>query len=170
MWSFYFFIASRRPRRPPETFLEPVAPFSQSMSPYRPTTTPFIPKITLFLCSCHTHHRPIFVTDPNFLWLNLPIYSPSKFLGRFRRLRKTLLCRHFILENSRYSGKSNYFIFRWQTYKNNKNQGGAFSDVSYKNTIYLQKTDNISSENRQYMFRQETMYLLGNQQSSFTKG
>ena len=44
---FNFFIASRRPRRPPETFLEPVAPFSQSMGPYRATTPPFIPKSML---------------------------------------------------------------------------------------------------------------------------
>ena len=156
-------MASRRSGRYLETFLEPVASFSQSMSPYRSTTTPFTPKITLFLCSCHTHHRHIFVGHPKLLWINLPIYSPSKFWGRFRLLRKTLVCRHFVMENYTYSGKSSYSICRRQTYKNGKKQGGTFSGC------FLSKKYNISSENRRYMFRQETMYILGNRQPSFTK-
>ena len=46
------FIASQRPRRPPETFLEPVASFSQSISPWRSMATPFIPKMISFVRTC----------------------------------------------------------------------------------------------------------------------
>ena len=61
-------MASRRPQRYLETFLDPVASFSQSMSPYRSTATPFIPKITqkhtvlyeisAFLVKIHGHRGP----------------------------------------------------------------------------------------------------------------
>ena len=41
-------MASQRPGRYLETFLEPVASFSQSMSPWRATATHFRPEITYF--------------------------------------------------------------------------------------------------------------------------
>ncbi len=48
---FNFFMASQRPGRYLETFLEPVASFSQSISPYRPMAIPFVPNITTFTSS-----------------------------------------------------------------------------------------------------------------------
>ena len=41
----YFFIGFLGPRRHLESFLEPVASFSQSMSPWRATATPFMSKM-----------------------------------------------------------------------------------------------------------------------------
>ena len=45
---FKFFIGSLGPGRHLETFLEPVASFSQSISPWRATATHFRPEITYF--------------------------------------------------------------------------------------------------------------------------
>ena len=46
--NFYIFMASLRPGRYLETFLEPVASFCQSMSPWRAMATPFMPEITKY--------------------------------------------------------------------------------------------------------------------------
>ena len=46
---FEFYMASQRPRRHLETFLEPVAPSSLNMSPYRAMATPFMPDIVTFM-------------------------------------------------------------------------------------------------------------------------
>ena len=57
-------MASRRPGRYLETFLEPVASFSQSMSPYRATPTPFTPKIMTFSLPATSVNRPISSNGP----------------------------------------------------------------------------------------------------------
>ena len=134
---FEFYMASRRPQRYLETFLEPVASFSQSMSPYRATPTPFTPKIMTFPPPNHLRQPTNFVGRPELLWVDLPIYSPSNFGDPSRLVRNALVCRHFHHEKYTNSGESSYAIFCRQTYKNNKFQGGPFLDFQYFSEEYI---------------------------------
>ena len=92
-------IASRRPGRYLKTFLEPVAPSWFNISPFRPTATPFVPKITYTTHPAGVHRTPSFVGRPVSLWVDLTIYSLSKFRDPSRLLRNALLCRHFSLRS-----------------------------------------------------------------------
>ena len=90
-WILLMCVVSQRPGRYLETFLDPVAPFSQSISPSRPTTTPFSPDITKF---CRT--RPPQSLD--FLPLTTPLISHrlvSTFFDPSRVVANTMLYRKF---------------------------------------------------------------------------
>ena len=130
-------MASRRSGRYLETFLDPVASFSQSMSPYRATATPFTPKIMIF-CRPATSVNPPFSSSDHFRYGSISPSTVLRNLGTPLDFCATSWCVDiFIMDFSTNSGESSYAIFRRQTYPNRQFQGRAFSNVFKKNTIYL---------------------------------
>ena len=123
---FEFYMASRRPGRYLETFLEPVASFSQSMSPYRATPTPFTPKIMPFPRPTPSVNRPI-SSDGPFYYGSISPSTVLRILGTPLDLCATpWRVDIFITQNETHSGESSYAIFRRQTYQQIKN---TFSPV-----------------------------------------
>ena len=138
---FEFYMASQRPQRYLETFLEPVASFSQSMSPYRATPTPFTPKIMTFSPPNHLRPPPIFVGRPELLWVDLPIYSPSNFGDPSRLVRNALVCRHFAHGFLNEFRRVEFCHFPSTNISKQQISGwGIFGFSIFLRTIYFQKT------------------------------
>ena len=90
-------------------------------------------------------HRPIFVTDPFSLWVDLPIYSPSKFWDPSRLLRNALVCRHICYKQINEIGKVEFLVFLSANVSKQAISGlGIFQ-------MFLRQN--------QYIFRKETICL-----------
>ena len=133
-------MASRRSERYLETFLDPVAPFSQSMSPYRAPATPFTPKMMIFRRPA-TSVNPPFSSSDHFRYGSISPSTVLQNLGTPLDFCATSWCVDiFITDFSSNSGESSYAIFRRQTYPNRQFQGWAcFECFSEKDNQSLEK-------------------------------